>query len=61
MHTARQVQKFQALKRKTSAKKRAAGKGARGNFTVASANDIKRQPLDVSGVEILEHEINPDY
>jgi hypothetical protein len=28
---------------------------------LAAANKIKRQALDVSGVEVLEHEISPDY
>jgi hypothetical protein len=60
MDAARQVQRFKALKRKELARKHAAGKVRIEDFTVAGANKIKRQPLDVSGVEILEHEISLD-
>jgi hypothetical protein len=60
MHTARQWQRFKALKRKELARQHAAGRVRTEEFTLAGANTIKRQPLDVSGVEVLEHEINPD-
>lgn len=60
MNTARQVQRFKALKRKERPREHAAGRIRIGNFTLAAANRIKRQPLDVSGVEVLEHEISPD-
>jgi hypothetical protein len=29
------------------------------DFTLAAVNTIKSQPLDVSHVEVLEHEISP--
>ena len=60
MKTARQAQRFKALKRKELPREDAAGRVRIENFTLAAANKIKRQPLDVSGVEILEHEISPD-
>jgi hypothetical protein len=60
MNTARQWQKFKALKRKELARKHAAGKVRTEDFTLAQANKIKRQPLDVSAVEVLEHEISLD-
>jgi hypothetical protein len=57
---ARQAQKFKALKRKELPKHDAAGRAKTGNFTLAKVNKITRQTLDVSGVEVLEHEITPD-
>jgi len=60
MNTNRQVQQFKALKRKELRRKHANGKIKLADFTLAAANKIKRQPLDVSRVEILEHEISPD-
>ena len=60
MKTAPQAQRFKAAKRKELARRHAAGKVRLDDFTMAAANQIKRQPLDVSGVEILDHEIGPD-
>ena len=60
MNAARQAQRFRALKRKEPAREHAARRVRTGNFTLARVNIIKRQPLDVSGVEVLEHEISPD-
>jgi hypothetical protein len=60
MNTARQAHKFKALKRKELARKHAAGRVRIEDFTLAKANKIKHQPLDVSGVEVLEHEITFD-
>jgi hypothetical protein len=60
MNTARQAHRFKALKRKELARKRAAGRVRTEDFTLAKANEIKHQPLDVSGVEVLEHEITLD-
>jgi len=60
MNTSRQVQRFKALKRKELRRKHANGKIKLAAFTLAAANKIKRQPFDVSRVEILEHEISPD-
>ena len=42
------------------AKNYAAGKVQIKDFTLAAANTIKNQPLDLSKVEVLDHEINPD-
>jgi len=60
MNTARQAHRFKALKRKELARKLATGRVRTEDFTLAKANKIKRQPLDVSGVEVLEHEITLD-
>jgi hypothetical protein len=60
MNTARQAHRFKALKRKELARKHALGRVRTEDFTLAKANQIKRQPLDVSGVEVLEHEITLD-
>ena len=60
MNTARQAHRFKALKRKELARKHAAGRVRTEDFTLAKANKIKHQPLDVSGVEVLEHEITLD-
>jgi len=60
MKTNRQVQKFKAARRKELLKDHAASKVQMKDFTLAAANTIKNQPLDVSKVEILEHEISPD-
>jgi len=59
MNTAKQVQRFKAWKRKELSRSQAAP-GRSDDITLAAANRIKRQPLDVSGVEILEHEISPE-
>lgn len=60
MNTASQVQIFKALKRKQLAKKHASGRVRKVGFTLAGVNIIKHQQLDVSGVEVLEHEISLD-
>jgi hypothetical protein len=60
LNTSRQVQRFKALKRKELRRKHDKGRIKLANFTLAAANQIKRQSLDVSRVEILEHEISPD-
>ena len=60
MNTARQAHRFKALKRKELARKHAAGRVRTEDFTLAKANIIKHQLLDVSGVEVLEHEITLD-
>ena len=60
MKTSRQVQRFKALKRRQVLRKHSQGKLRIADFTLAAANRIKYQPLDVSRVEVLEHEIGPD-
>jgi hypothetical protein len=60
MNTAEQVHKFKALKRKELVKPHSAKSSRTGTFTLARANRIKSQPLNVSRVKILEHEIHPD-
>ncbi|HEV2209629.1 MAG TPA: hypothetical protein VG167_12690 [Verrucomicrobiae bacterium] len=60
MNTSQQVQRFKALKRQQLRRKHAQGEIELADFTLAAANKIKRQALDVSRVEILEHEISPD-
>jgi hypothetical protein len=60
MNTIRQWQRFKALKRRALIR-RGKGKFKAANFTLAAVNKIKRQPLDVSRVEILEHEISLDH
>ena len=59
MKTYRDVQKFTARKRKELIKNRALGKKVK-TFTLAAVLNIKNQPLDVSRVEILDYEIDPD-
>ena len=61
MKTARQVQKFKAESRKELNKNRAAGTGHITQSSLAAANTLKKQLLDVSRVELLEDEITPDY
>ena len=58
MNTARQVRRFKALKRRELAGKHAAAGGLTGGVTLPGANEIKRQPLDVCAVEVLEYEIS---
>lgn len=60
MNTSQQVRRFKALKRKELRRKYAEGRIKLADFTLAAANKIKHQPLDVSRVEVLEHEISPD-
>lgn len=60
MDSTRQVQKFKALQRKKLTKQGTALNGTRETFTLARINKIKRQPLNLTGVEVLEHEIDPD-
>lgn len=60
MKTSQQVQRWKISKRKQLRRKHAQGKIKLADFTLAAANKIKRQLLDVSRVEVLEHEINPD-
>lgn len=56
----RTIQRFKALKRKELAKKVASGKMRIEDFTLAAVNTVKRQALDVSEVEVLDHEISFD-
>jgi hypothetical protein len=60
MNTKRQCQRFKALKRRELVRRGKASLKTT-DFTLAASNHIKRQPLDVSGVEILEYEINLDH
>lgn len=60
MNTTQKVQRFKMMKRKALRAKHASGKIKVADFTLAAANRIKCQPLDVSRVDILEHEISPD-
>ncbi len=60
MNTSQKVQRFKALKRKQLRRKHAKGRIKLADFTLAAANRIKRQPLDVSRVEVLDYEISPD-
>ncbi len=60
MNTTQRVQRFKILKRRELQAKHAKGQIKIADFTLAAANRIKRQPLDVSRVEILEYEISPD-
>ena len=60
MNTTQKVHRFKILKRKELRAKHGKGKIKIADFTLAAANRIKLQPLDVSGVEISEHEISPD-
>jgi hypothetical protein len=56
--TLQQVQHFKAMNRRELVRRRW-GNTQKATFTLAVANRIKRQPLDVSRVVILDHEINP--
>lgn len=58
--TTQKVQRFKILKRKELRAKHAKGKIKVADFTLAAANRIKHQPLDVSRVEVSEYEISPD-
>ena len=60
MTTSRQVQRFKVLKRRELLREHSKGTLRIADFTLAAANTIKQQPLDVSRVEVLEHEISPD-
>jgi hypothetical protein len=60
MNTTQKAQRFKILKRKELLAKHAKGKIKVTDFTLAVANRIKRQPLDVSRVEVWEYEISPD-
>jgi hypothetical protein len=60
MKTNRQVQQFKAKRRKELANSRAAGTVQVRDFTLAAENVIRNQELDVSRVEVLEHEIAPE-
>ena len=60
LKTCRDVQKFKAQRRKALLKDYAAGKVQLQDFTLAAANTLKHQPLDLSRVEILDHEIDPE-
>jgi len=60
MNTSQQVRRFKAVRRKELRQKHAKGRINLADFTLAAANKIKRQPLDVSRVKILDHEISPD-
>jgi len=62
LNTLQQVQQFKAMNRRELRRRRGRGNTlkAKAPFTLAVANRIKRQPLDVSRVVILDHEINPD-
>jgi hypothetical protein len=60
MNTTQRVQRFKILKRKELLTKHAKGKIRVADFTLAAANRTKRQPLDVSRVELSEYEISPD-
>ena len=59
MKTYKDVQKFTMRKRKELIRNRALGKKVK-TFTVAEVLNIKDQPWDVSKVEILDYEIDPD-
>lgn len=60
LRTNSDVQKFKARRRKELAEKLARGQIQISDFTLAAANKIKNQPLDVSMVEVSENEIYPD-
>lgn len=60
MNTTQKVQRFKIRKRKELRAKHAKGKIKVAAFTLAAANRIKSQPLDVSRVEISDYEICPD-
>ncbi len=60
MNTTQKVQQYKVLKRKQIRLRHAKGTIKIADFTLAAANRIKRQPLDVSRVEVLDHEISPD-
>jgi len=60
LRTNSDVQKFKARRRKALAEKVAKGQIQISDFTLAAANTIKQQPLEVDMVEILENEICPD-
>jgi hypothetical protein len=60
MKTNRQVQEFKVRNRKALASKRAKIRLRGHALTLASANLIRKQSLDVSRVEILDHEIEAD-
>jgi hypothetical protein len=60
MKTNRDIQRFKAARRKELVKSQGADKAQIKNFTLAAANTIRHQTLDVSRVELLEHEISPD-
>lgn len=60
MNTTQRVQRFKILKRRELQARLAKGKIRIADFTLASANRIKQQPLDVSRVEISEYEISVD-
>ena len=61
MLTARQIHKLKAGKRKAMVRKRSGGERSAAITSVASANTIKGQRLDVSGVEVLDHEITGEH
>ncbi len=58
INTPQDVQRFKALSRKKLVRRNGRRNGA--TFSLAVANRIKHQPLDVSRVVILDHEISPD-
>ena len=60
MNTTQKVQRFKIRKRRELQARHAKGEINIADFTLAAANTVKRQPLDVSRVEVLEYEINPD-
>jgi hypothetical protein len=60
MNTTQKAQRFKILKRRELRAKHAKGTIKIADFTLAAANRIKRQPLDVSRVEVSEHELSPD-
>ena len=60
LRTSSDLQRFKARRRQQLARKAAAGKVRLSDFTLAAANTIKRQPLNVSLVEVFENDICPD-
>jgi hypothetical protein len=60
MNTIRQVQQFKRFKRRELRQKHAAGEVKVADFTLAAANKVKHQPLDVSRVEVSDYEVTPD-
>jgi hypothetical protein len=60
MNAGKKAQEFNALRRRELARRHAVGTMRTKAFTLAAANKIRHQSLDVSRVDILEHEISGD-
>jgi len=58
--TLQQVQRFKTLNRKRPVQSSTRRNSQQAAFSLAAANRIKHQTLDVSQVVILDHEISPD-